>query len=96
MRFLEKLIASVLVITASAAVYAEQIVSVNEENIIKHPNQRQQRTRFSIRGEQVDREETIYLLTGADTDEEEARILEARLEAVKERLQGVSPECRGF
>ncbi len=97
MRHLEKIIASILVLVTSVAVYADEVLQTNEEvTFVKTPNRNQQATRFSIRDEQVDRDETIYLLNGVETDEEEARILENRLEVVKERLQGVSPECRGF
>jgi len=91
MKHLEKVLASVLVLLASFASQADA----------DHPGRNStcntgdaQHTRFSFRDEQADREETIYLLTGVESHEEELEILEARINQVRDRLgEGVSPDC---
>lgn len=91
MKHLEKVLASMLVLFASFMSYAD----TEGEQQLSNTARDVPRSRFSFRSEQVDREETIYLLTGAETHEEELEILEARIEQVRDRLgEGVSPDCR--
>lgn len=96
MKIVEKLITFFLIGGFSLASQAQGLIS-NDENEAdsKHSNSFSP-TRYSSRLEQVDRGELIYLLNIADSDEDEVEILEARIEAIKQRLEGTNPECRGM